>query len=69
MIRLAAPPTISAKTHHMNVDNSVFEGMTVKGSPRYVFSRGRKIADGATFIGEKGYGRFQKGARFYPLQV
>ena len=65
----AAARTISAKTHHMNVDNSVFEGMTVKGSPRYVFSRGRKIADGATFIGEKGYGRFQKGARFYPLQV
>ncbi len=65
----AAARTISAKTHHMNVDNSVFEGMTVKGSPRYVFSRGRKIADGATFIGEKGYGRFQKSARFYPLQV
>lgn len=65
----AAARTISAKTHHMNVDNSVFEGMTVKGSPRYVFSRGRKIADGAAFIGEKGYGRFQKSARFYPLQV
>ena len=38
--------TISAKTHHMNVDNSIFEGMTVRGRPRYVFSRGARWPQG-----------------------
>ncbi|HTC31618.1 MAG TPA: dihydropyrimidinase [Candidatus Acidoferrum sp.] len=61
--------TISAKTHHMNVDNSVFEGMTVKGRPRYVFSRGLKVADGDTFTGRKGHGKFVRSDKFYPVQV
>jgi len=61
--------TISAKTHHMNVDNSVFEGMTVKGRPRYVFSRGLKVAEGDTFTGRKGHGRFVPSERFYPVLV
>jgi len=61
--------TISAKTHHMNVDNSVFEGMTVKGRPRYVFSRGLKVADGETFTGRKGHGKFVPSDRFYPVLV
>jgi len=61
--------TISTKTHHMNVDNNVFEGMTVTGRPRYVFSRGRKIADNGTFTGRKGTGAFQKSERFYPVQL
>jgi dihydropyrimidinase len=58
--------TISSKSHHMNVDNSVFEGITVTGAPRYVFSRGRKVADGGTFTGEKGFGKHQKSERFAP---
>jgi len=61
--------TISPKTHHMNVDNNVFEGMTIKGRPRYVFSRGRKVADGNTFTGSKGSGKFQKSDRFYPVAL
>ncbi len=61
--------TISRRTHHMNVDNSVFEGMTIKGRPRYVFSRGRMVCDGETFTGEKGAGTFQKSDRFYPVQL
>jgi dihydropyrimidinase len=61
--------TISAKTHHMNVDNSVFEGMMVKGCPRYVFSRGLKVADGDTFTGRKGHGKFVPSDKFYPVQV
>ncbi|MDQ2873018.1 MAG: dihydropyrimidinase [Candidatus Eremiobacteraeota bacterium] len=65
----AAGRTISAKTHHMNVDNSVFEGMRVTGRPRYVFSRGRKVADGDRFTGTKGAGTFQKSARFFPIDV
>jgi dihydropyrimidinase len=61
--------TISAKSHHMNVDNNVFEGMTVKGRPRYVFSRGKKVADGDTFVGSKGAGKHIKSAPFYPIQL
>jgi len=64
-----AERTISAKTHHMNVDNSVFEGMKVKGRPRYVFSRGAKVAEGDTFTGRKGHGKFVRSDKFYPVQV
>ena len=64
-----AERTISAKTHHMNVDNSVFEGMKVKGRPRYVFSRGLKVAENDTFTGHKGHGKFVAADKFYPVQV
>ncbi|GAC1658418.1 MAG: dihydropyrimidinase [Candidatus Elarobacter sp.] len=61
--------TISAKTHHMRADNNIFEGMTVRGRPRYVFSRGRKVADGASFVGEPGFGIHQKSSPFRPVQL
>lgn len=61
--------TISAKTHHMNVDNSVFEGMKIKGRPRYVFSRGTKVVDGDTFTGRKGHGKFVRSEKFYPVAL
>lgn len=64
-----ATRTISAKTHHMNVDNNVFEGMTVTGRPRYVFSRGAMVADGEKFVGTKGAGKHVKSATFYPWQL
>jgi dihydropyrimidinase len=64
-----AERTISAKTHHMNVDNNVFEGRKVKGRPRFVYSRGVKVADGDTFTGRKGHGKFQKSSKFYPIQL
>ncbi|HET7871695.1 MAG TPA: dihydropyrimidinase, partial [Terriglobales bacterium] len=35
--------TISAKTHHMRVDYSMFEGITVTGMPDVVLSRGRVL--------------------------
>jgi dihydroorotase-like cyclic amidohydrolase len=53
----------------MNVDNNVFEGMSIKGRPRYVFSRGRKVADGNTFLGAKGAGKHIKSARFFPVAL
>lgn len=61
--------TISAKTHHMNVDNNVFEGMEIEGAPRYVFSRGVKVAEGQTFTGRKGQGIFQAASKFFPVQL
>jgi dihydropyrimidinase len=64
-----AERTISSKTHHMNVDNSVFEGMKVKGRPRFVFSRGLKVAEGDTFTGRAGHGKFARAEKFYPVAV
>jgi len=38
-----AKHTISAKTHHMRVDYSMFEGIQVTGMPDIVLSRGRVV--------------------------
>ena len=51
---------ISAKTHHMRVDYSMFEGFRVKGNARTVFSRGEKIVDRGNFLGRTGRGAFLK---------
>lgn len=51
---------ISAKTHHMRVDYSMFEGIKVKGVPRRVFSRGRLVIDDNKFVGRAGEGEFIK---------
>jgi dihydropyrimidinase len=50
--------TISAKTHHMRVDYSMFEGMRVKGVTKTVLSRGRVIIDNGAFTGKPGAGEF-----------
>ena len=64
-----AERTISAKTHHMRVDNNIFEGMKIRGRPRTVFLRGRKIAEDDKFLGAAGDGIHQKSAPFRPVQV
>src|SRR5438270_11788280 len=50
--------TISAKTHHMRVDYSMFEGIRTTGAPRTVLSRGRVIIDAGKFVGRPGSGQF-----------
>src|SRR6266700_5444163 len=50
--------TISAKTHHMRVDYSMFEGIRIKGAPKTVFSRGRAVIDAGKFVGRPGSGQF-----------
>jgi dihydropyrimidinase len=50
--------TISAQTHHMRVDYSMFEGIRVKGTPEAVLSRGRVIIEGERFLGRAGAGEF-----------
>src|SRR5881397_298902 len=49
---------ISAKTHHMRVDYSMFEGIKIKGAPKTVFSRGRAVVDAGKFVGRPGAGQF-----------
>jgi dihydropyrimidinase len=50
--------TISAKTHHMRVDYSMFEGIQVTGMPDVVLSRGRVIVEADQFLGRAGQGEF-----------
>jgi dihydropyrimidinase len=59
--------TISAKTHHMNVDYSCYEGMTVKGVTKTVLSRGEVVIDEGRYVGKPGNGQFLKrGQAFSP---
>src|SRR5690349_13580738 len=51
---------ISAQTHHMRVDYSMFEGFQVKGNARTVLSRGEVIVDGGQFVGKPGRGNYLK---------
>lgn len=56
--------TISAKTHHMRVDYSMFEGIAVTGVPEIVMSRGRVIVENNEFKGKAGSGNFLKRAQY-----
>jgi dihydropyrimidinase len=55
--------TISASTHHMNVDYSCYEGREVTGAADVVLSRGKILVDGEEWLGAKGDGRFLKRQR------
>ena len=52
--------TISARTHHMRVDYSMFEGIRVKGLPRQVLVGGKLTIDNGRFVGRAGQGQFLK---------
>jgi len=53
-----ATKTISAKTHHQNIDYNIFEGMTVTGCASHTISQGRVVyADGQLEV-ERGAGRY-----------
>ena len=52
--------TISARTHHMDVDYSCYEGRQVQGASDVVLSRGTVIVRDGEFTGRKGHGRFVK---------
>ena len=59
--------TISAKTHHMNVDYSAYEGMKVRGVTKTVLSRGQLVIDEGKYVGRAGSGKFlQRGPAFSP---
>jgi len=58
----AAAHTISAATHHMRVDYSMFEGFKVKGNARDVYSRGELIVSKGEFIGTPGRGQYLRRA-------
>jgi dihydropyrimidinase len=53
-----AKHTISAKTHHMDVDYSCYEGREVTGRSDVVLSRGEVVVRDGVFSGAKGRGKF-----------
>jgi dihydropyrimidinase len=56
--------TISAETHHMNVDYSAYEGMKIKGVTKTVLSRGKVVIDDGKYVGAPGDGQFLKRSTF-----
>src|SRR5687768_2221766 len=59
--------TISAKTHHMNVDYSCYEGMKVRGVTKTVLSRGDVVIEDGKYVAKPGRGEFLKrGQAFSP---
>ncbi len=55
--------TISAQTHHTNVNYNLFEGTKVTGAPEVVLVRGQVIVENDELVAEPGAGRFVKRAR------
>jgi len=55
--------TISAATHHSNVNYNLFEGTEVQGAPEVVLVRGQVIVEGDELVAQPGAGQFLKRAR------
>ncbi len=63
----AATKTISAKTHHQNVDFNIFEGMNVTGLASHTVSQGKVVYQNGDLLAEKGAGRYIKRPAFHPM--
>jgi dihydropyrimidinase len=55
--------TLSAATHHMNVDYSAYEGWPVTGKVRTVLLRGKLVINDGECLVDKGYGQFIRRAK------
>ncbi|MBT2393478.1 MULTISPECIES: dihydropyrimidinase [Streptomyces] len=53
-----AEQTLSAETHHMNVDYSAYEGRRITGQVETVLSRGEVVIDQRKFTGRAGHGQY-----------
>jgi dihydropyrimidinase len=53
-----ARQTLSAATHHMNVDYSAYEGMEITGQVVTTLSRGRVVIGDGAYQGSPGHGTF-----------
>ena len=63
----AATKTISAETHHQNVDFNVFEGMTVTGCASHTVSQGKVVFSDGELKVERGAGRYVDRPPFAPF--
>jgi dihydropyrimidinase len=50
--------TLGVDSHHMAVDYSAYEGMSITGGVSTVLSRGSVVIDGGEFHGSEGHGKF-----------
>ncbi len=64
--RTAASKTISAKTHHQNVDFNIFEGMTVTGCASHTISQGKVLYANGELQVTRGAGRYIKRPPYAP---
>ncbi len=55
-----ANQVVSAATHHMRTDYSIYEGWKTTALPVKVFRRGELLVDGEQWLGQRGSGRFTK---------
>ena len=53
-----AEQELGAASHHMNIDNSVWEGMSVTGQAKSVLSRGSFVIRDRQFVGRAGHGHY-----------
>jgi dihydropyrimidinase len=58
--------TISAKTHHQNIDFNIYEGMEVVGVPAITISRGNVVWEQGQLRSERGAGRWVDRPCFAP---
>jgi len=58
--------TISAKTHHQNIDYNIYEGMEVVGVPAITISRGKVVWENGQLSAERGAGRYVDRPCFAP---
>lgn len=61
-----ASRTISAKTHHQNIDFNIYEGMQVSGLARHTISQGRLIWRDGDLRAVRGAGRYIERPCFAP---
>lgn len=54
----AAQTTISAASHHMNVDYSLYEGLQLTGAVRTVIAAGAPVVENGLFVGTPGTGKY-----------
>jgi dihydropyrimidinase len=57
---IGMPEAGRAKTHHMNMDYSAYEGFEIDGHVDTVLSRGNVVIDNNTYLGAKGDGKYLK---------
>ncbi|MBO8194320.1 dihydropyrimidinase [Streptomyces oryzae] len=53
-----AQQTLSAETHHMNVDYSAYEGKRITGRVETVLSRGEPVVERGSYAGRAGHGQY-----------
>ena len=59
--------TISAKTHHQNIDFNIFEGRTVTGINTHTISRGKVVWANGQLNAVRGAGKYLKRPPFNPM--